>query len=237
MKLGIFGYGKMGIKIHALAKDNNKITDIMICDKNSDLASFIADVDVILDFSIKEATRSLVEALAINSAKVRAILIGTTALDLETQASLNILATKIAVLHAPNVSIGANLLSYISAKVAEMLGDSYDIDILEQHHRNKVDAPSGTALMIGENIASKTGGEISKSTSSRKKNELMIHSIRSGNIFGDHEVQFCGEYDSFSISHRIESRDLLAISAIKVALWLDTKPPALYKISDILGIK
>ncbi|NDB82533.1 MAG: hypothetical protein EB127_07305, partial [Alphaproteobacteria bacterium] len=152
-KLGIYGYGKMGSAIHKIALANHQFDNVVTCDKDDKIEDLILASDLILDFSINIATEYLIESLLKSPSHVNGLLIGTTSLSPKSIDAINILAKNMAVLCAPNVSLGANLLAKLASNVAKILGKKYDIDIIEKHHKHKVDAPSGTALMIANSIA------------------------------------------------------------------------------------
>lgn len=242
-RLGIVGSsGRMGVAIRnnlsRFIDSNNPRLYIL----GEDINEFIRDSDYIVDFSSSFGTELLVKAMLDNEAKP--LLIGTTAISDNCKQIIGFLSKKIPVMEAPNVSIGANLQALIAEKLAAILGEEYDPEIIDIHHKEKKDAPSGTALMLAQSINSgfvKNGFAESKIVISRandpirETNEIAISSIRAGNITGEHIVSFFGEFDSLTISHKVENRDLLAISAIKAILWLKDKKPGKYYIRDMIS--
>jgi len=146
------------------------------------------------------------------------------------------------VLHSPNMSVGVNLLFRLAAEVAAALGEEYDIEIIEAHHRFKKDAPSGTALRIAEEIAAATGRSLAKdavygrhgASAERKPGEIGIHAVRAGDIVGDHTVIFSGLGERVEVVHRAESRDTFARGAIRAAKFLVGKKPGMYAMTDVL---
>ncbi len=241
--LGIMGSnGRMGMAIRNNLSRFSEIQNIALYSRGEDINKFINDSDYIVDFSTSSATELLVKEML--QSEVKPILIGTTALSDHSKQMINLLSNKTAVMEAPNVSIGANLQAMIAAKLASILGKDYDPEIIDLHHKHKKDAPSGTALMLAENINAgfiKNGFPASKIVKSRdsnilrEKDEISIASIRAGNITGEHIVSFFGEFDSLTISHKVDNRDLLAISAIKAILWLKDKMPGKYSIKDMIS--
>jgi 4-hydroxy-tetrahydrodipicolinate reductase len=244
MKVGIFGFGKMGKAISELSQKFTEINSVRIysCNDN-DLKFFISDCDVILDFSVAEATENLTNYILENNIFPKSILIGTTALSEKTSQNISEISKKTAILKTANMSIGANIQAFISQKLAQILGNDYDIDILDIHHKEKKDAPSGTAFMIADAInnglESSTGKKYKiitdrSSNPVRGDNEISISSIRAGKATGTHEVLFTGHYDSISITHKVDKRELLAIGALKAAIWLSKQKPNLYNMQDFI---
>lgn len=247
-KLGIFGHGKMGKAIEEIGTSDqfNKILHIKIYHKGEDIKKFIDSCDVIIDFSNANGTEFLVSNL-LNHQLEKPCLIGTTALYNETINKISTLSHKSPIMIAPNVSLGANLLANISSKIAAMIHSEYDIDIIDIHHNQKIDNPSGTALMIKneivnnlnittKNISSESGDSIKQINNIENKSfeeKVKIHSIRAGSYPGEHKIIFSGDEDSFEISHKILNRKLLAKSAIKAAIWLNRQTPGKYQITSM----
>ena len=198
-----------------------------------------AAADVLIDFSSPEgAMARLAEAVE----KGIAVVIGTTGLSDAQKAEVEAASKKIPVLPAPNMSVGVNLLFKLASQVAAALGDEYDIEIIEAHHRFKKDAPSGTALRLAEEIASATGRDLAKDAvhgregkkAQRKPGEIGIHAVRAGDIVGDHTVIFSTLGERIELTHRAHTRDTFARGALRAALFLAGKPAGMYGMSDVL---
>ena len=197
--------------------------------------------DVYVDFSAPEA---LEEHLGQAVAAEKPILIGTTGLTPEHQRMIDEAAEKIAVLQSANTSLGVNLLSWLVREAAKRLGPAWDIEILEMHHRMKVDAPSGTALMLGRCAAEGRGVELAAVsergrdgiTGEREPGAIGFAALRGGTVAGDHQVIFASEGERLEIGHRAESRVIFARGAVKAALWLADKPAGRYSMADVLDL-
>jgi 4-hydroxy-tetrahydrodipicolinate reductase len=198
--------------------------------------------DVIIDFTAPAATISHVE-LAVE--KNKAMVIGTTGIDAEHLQKIQDAAGKIPIMFAPNFSVGVNLLLNALQDMARVLGDDYDIEIIEAHHRLKKDAPSGTALKLAQVIADALGRDLDEVgryarkgiIGERTKKEIGIQTIRGGDIVGDHTVMFCGLGERIEITHKASSRDTFARGALRAAAWIARQKPGLYDMQDVLGLK
>jgi 4-hydroxy-tetrahydrodipicolinate reductase len=205
-------------------------------------SDWAAPADVLIDFSLPAAAAARAAEAA---GKGVALVIGTTGLTADQKAAIAVAAKKVPVLHSPNMSVGVNLLFRLAAEVAASLGEEYDIEIIEAHHRFKKDAPSGTALRIAEEIAAATGRNVAKdavygrhgASAERKPGEIGIHAVRAGDIIGDHTVIFSGLGERIEIVHRAESRDTFARGALRAAKFLVGKRPGMYAMSDVLNRK
>lgn len=236
--LGIYGYGKMGKSIQDIIADFSEISSYQIYNNENSITEFISKSDFIIDFSTPKGTNNLVTFLLNNP---KPVLIGTTDLSDESKEKIEKLSKITPVMVTANVSLGANLVAKLAAKISSILGDDYDIDITDIHHKEKLDAPSGTAFMIADAINSENNNKfkIIKSRSDhprREENEIGITSIRSANIPGEHQISFISELDSIELKHKITNRKLLANGAIKVALWLKNKDKGFYKMSDMFDL-
>ncbi len=208
----------------------------------ADLRAVIADVDVVIDFTTPAATRA---HLDICREADRALVIGTTGLDAGVRAALDEASKSIAVVYAPNYSVGVNLSLRLIEMAARVLGDSVDIEIIEAHHRHKVDAPSGTALRMGEVVAEATGRDLAEvavygregHTGPRDRRTIGFETIRAGDIVGDHTVLFAAEGERLEITHRASSRMTFAAGAVRAAAWVVGRPPGLYDMADVLGFE
>ncbi|HEV2745730.1 MAG TPA: 4-hydroxy-tetrahydrodipicolinate reductase [Allosphingosinicella sp.] len=197
------------------------------------------EAELFIDFS---APAGLEHHLDVALAGGRPILIGTTGLDPEHHAMIDRAAERIAVLQAANTSLGISLLAHLVRETAKRLGDDWDIEIVEMHHRHKADAPSGTALLLGEAAAEGRGVELARArrdreSGARRAGAIGFASLRGGSVTGDHEVVFAGENERIELGHRAESRIIFAEGALKAAAWLVGKPAGRYTMGDVLGLK
>lgn len=228
--ISIFGAGgRMG---QAIAEAAAARTDVRIVER---------EADVFVDFSAPEALEAhLAEARRAG----RPILVGTTGLSAAQQAELDAAAVEIAVLYAANTSLGVNLLSHLVREAAGRLGEEWDVEIVEMHHRMKADAPSGTALLLGEAAAEGRGVDLAGvaergrdgMTGPRRPGGIGFASLRGGTVAGEHMVVFAGEGERIELGHRAESRAIFARGAIAAALWLAGKPAGRYAMADVLGL-
>ena len=193
--------------------------------------------DVIIDFSNPSALAGLLEYAVKNSIPA---VISTTGLN---DAQINLIkdaSQKIPVFFSANMSLGVNLVCELAKKAASVLGDSFDIEIIEMHHNQKIDAPSGTALMIADSIKEELEDGVKyeydrhSKREKRTKNEIGIHAVRGGTITGEHQVIFAGLDEIITISHSARSKELFATGAISAAKFICDKPAGLYKMSDMI---
>jgi 4-hydroxy-tetrahydrodipicolinate reductase len=210
----------------------------------ADAGELVAEADVVIDFSNADGTHELLRAAGAALAG-RALVVGTTALDTAAGHALDELAGRAAVLTAANFSIGMNLLVALAERAAAVLdAGSYDAEIVEAHHRRKVDAPSGTALVLGEAVARGRGRELadvridgrSGDTGERGYGEIALHAIRGGGVVGDHQVLFLGERERIELRHEAFDRALFAEGALRAARWLDGREPGRYSMAQVLGL-
>jgi 4-hydroxy-tetrahydrodipicolinate reductase len=188
---------------------------------SADLWTMSANADGILDFTVPAAT---IANVAIAAQRGLVHVIGTTGLSSSDDAVISSVTSRATVVKSGNMSLGVNLLAALVKRVAQSLDASFDIEILEMHHRSKIDAPSGTARMLGE--AAAAGREIA----------LGDHSARGGSVTGDHSVIFAGAMERIELTHRAEDRTMFAQGAVKAALWARDKKPGLYSMADVLGL-
>lgn len=197
--------------------------------------------DAVIDFTKPEVSLNTAEFCAKHK---RIHIIGTTGFSDQQRKLLEICAKETAILISSNMSVGVNLLQMLVEKVASVLGDEFDIEIVEMHHRKKVDAPSGTALSLGE--AAAKGRKVSldkvatKSregiTGERNKGEVGFATLRGGDVVGDHTVIFAGDGERIELTHKASNRTIYAKGAVRAALWAKGKKPGLYSISDVLDL-
>ncbi len=234
IKLGIAGAcGKMGRRIFELAALDKDLEVALALEKkgtpligkelgrlkvSSNLDGLFL-VDVLVDFTLPEATDEHLDY----AAKYRkALVLGTTGLSDAQKSKVEDISKIIPIVFTPNMSIGVNVLFSILPEIAKKLGSDYSVEIVEAHHKAKKDAPSGTAKKMAELIAQAT------------KKDIPMHSIRLGDIFGDHTIIFCGNSERIEIKHQAHSRDLFVVGALKAAKWISQKPAGLYSMQDVL---
>lgn len=208
---------------------------------SADLEEAIAKAEALIDFTAPAATLALARAA---SRRKRILVIGTTGLTQAERAELAACAIRSPIVHAANMSVGVNLLLGLTRKVAGTLGSDYDIEILEMHHRGKVDAPSGTALALGKAAAQARGVVFEDvrapsregATGARKSGAIGFASLRGGDVVGDHTVIFAGSGERIELTHRASDRRIYAQGALRAALWAKDKAPGLYSMQDVLGL-
>ncbi len=206
-----------------------------------DLDAVIDKGDVIIDFTFHEAS---VRHAQKASEKGRAMVIGTTGFSADEYKALDEYSNRFPLVLAPNMSVGVNLLYKLLETAATVLGDDYDVEIIEAHHRMKKDAPSGTALQLGRVVAKALGRNFDEVAvferhgliGERSKKEIGIQTIRAGDIVGEHTVLFGGIGERIEIIHRASSRDTFAKGAVRAALWIVGKPAGRYSMQDVLGL-
>lgn len=198
--------------------------------------------DVWIDFTAPEATLAALDALT--STQTRAAVIGTTGLSPEQEERIAAHAKRIAIVRSGNFSLGVTLLAALVEQAAAKLGPEWDIEITEAHHRRKADAPSGTALLLGEAAAHGRGQPLRELrlaphdgvTGERPSGKIGFSVIRGGGVIGDHDVRFMAERETVTLSHQAADRAVFADGALAAALWVADKPPGLYSMRDVLGL-
>ena len=209
---------------------------------SADLWSLSANADGMLDFTVPAAT---IANVAIAAERGLVHIIGTTGLSDSDDAVIKSVTSRAIVVKSGNMSLGVNLLAALVKRVAQALDESFDIEIVEMHHRAKIDAPSGTALMLGQ--AAAAGRQITLDqhavrgrdgiTGARHTGDIGFASLRGGTMTGDHSVIFAGSMERIELTHRAEDRTMFAQGAVKAALWARDKKPGLYSMADVLGLK
>ncbi len=207
----------------------------------SDSGAAFAKADGILDFTMPAATLQFAKMAAERNL---VHIIGTTGLSASDLAEIAEAGQKTTIVQSGNMSLGVNLLASLVRRAARALGEDFDIEVLEMHHKNKVDAPSGTALLLGEAAASGRSVNLKARsirvrdgiTGTRKPGDIGFASLRGGSVIGDHTVFFAGPGERIEITHRAEDRSLFASGAIRAALWARDKPAGVYSMMDVLGI-
>jgi 4-hydroxy-tetrahydrodipicolinate reductase len=205
----------------------------------ADAPALLAKADGIIDFTIPVATVALAKQTG-NLVHV----IGTTGLTPEDEKAIAAAAGRARIVKSGNMSLGVNLLAALVARVAKTLDDEFDIEVFEMHHNNKIDAPSGTALIFGEAAARGRGIELKSHsergrdgvTGARKRGDIGFASLRGGTVVGEHSVIFAGPHERIELVHRAEDRMIFARGAVKAALWARDQKPGLYSMADVLGL-
>jgi 4-hydroxy-tetrahydrodipicolinate reductase len=257
--------GRMGCRLIALIKDSTVLTlsgaiegkghhalgddagETAGCGRaglpiTDDISALLGRGEVVVDFSAPEAT---LHHLRIVAEHRRAMVIGTTGFSILQLEELQSLAGQIPCVVSPNMSVGINLIYKVIGEMAKTLGDDYDIEVIEAHHRLKKDAPSGTALKIAEVLATAVNRDLDQVGAyarkgligERKKGEIGIQTIRAGDIVGDHTILFGGMGERIEVTHRASSRDTFARGALRAAQWVVQQPPGLYDMMDVLSLE
>ena len=239
--IGIIGSaGRMGGALEQAAAE----AEIAVAggiDKDGDPIALAKIADVLLDFSSPSA---LVGNIGAAVAAGKPILVGTTGLEEHHHQAIDDAARHVAVLQTGNTSLGVTLLARLVKEAATRLGDDWDIEIVEAHHRMKVDAPSGTSILLGEAAASGRGIDLASHsergrdgvTGARAKGAIGFASLRGGSIAGDHSVLFATDNERITLSHHAENRSIFARGAIRAAAWLVRQPPGRYTMDQVIGI-
>jgi 4-hydroxy-tetrahydrodipicolinate reductase len=207
----------------------------------ADLKALLQDADGLLDFTVPAAT---VAASVLAAEAGIVYVVGTTGLSADDMGKLKAAAARATIVQSGNMSLGVNVLAAAVRRVARTLDEDYDIEIVEMHHNKKIDAPSGTALLLGLAAAQGRNVALDKRsargrdgiTGARKRGDIGFASLRGGSVVGDHSVIFAGAAERIELIHRAEDRLLFARGAIKAALWARGKPPGLYSMADVLGL-
>ncbi|MEZ9680877.1 4-hydroxy-tetrahydrodipicolinate reductase [Vibrio splendidus] len=206
-----------------------------------DLSKAIEEFDVIVDFTAPVSTLANIELCKHHGKK---LIIGTTGFSEEEKQVIDAASKEMAIVMAPNYSVGVNLVFKLLEKAAKVMGDYCDVEIVEAHHRHKVDAPSGTAIGMGEAIAGAMGNDLNDVavwsregiTGERTKDEIGFATIRAGDIIGEHTAMFADIGERVEITHKATDRMTFANGAIKAAVWLNDKPAGFYTMTDVLGL-
>jgi len=206
-----------------------------------DVADVVEDFDVLIDFTSIENTLNNLQVCRASNKK---IIIGTTGFNEEQKQLIKVASQDIALVFAPNMSVGVNLCLKLLQTAAAIFSEDYDIEVIEAHHRHKVDAPSGTALRMGEVMADTLGRDLNECavygreghTGARKSDTIGFETIRAGDIVGEHTVLFATEGERVEITHKASSRMTFAKGAVRAARWLQSKENGLYDMQDVLGL-
>ena len=208
----------------------------------SDLAAVTGDFDILIDFTRPEATR---HNLAVCRDAGKGLVIGTTGLTDADKAGIESAAASVGIVFAPNMSVGVNLCFKLLELAARVVGEQSDIEIIEAHHRHKIDAPSGTALGMGEVIARTLGRDLKEcavygrqgQTGERDPKTIGFETIRAGDIVGEHTAMFAATGERIEITHKASSRMTFASGAVRAAAWLGGRDAGLFDMQDVLGLK
>ncbi len=232
--------GRMGQAISKAAESQKEVTISAKCDLGDSLEQAIGNCDVAIDFSHANATEQNCAACLTS---VKPLIIGTTGQSAEQLRTIDKTSESIPVLLAANFSVGVNTLFWLTRKAAEMLGDDFDLEVVETHHRLKKDAPSGTAKRLAQILAEARGLDEKNFAHGREGlvgerplNEIGIHSVRAGDVVGDHTVIFATPGERLELTHKASSRETFAVGALRAAHWIVGKPARLYDMEDVLGL-
>lgn len=234
--------GRMGQTVIQATKDAGA-TVSATHDSGEDLAAAIAKSDVIIDFTVHHFTDELISACV--EAKIPLVM-GTTGHSDEQRARIVEASKLIPIVYAPNFSVGVNTLFWLTAQATRILGnDEFDIEVTEMHHRHKIDAPSGTARRLLEVLCEETGQSLDDDVDHgrfgnigpRPSKRIGMHTLRGGDVVGDHTVMFAADGERLELTHKASSRMTFASGAVRAAKWLLEQPAGLYDMQDVLGLK
>jgi 4-hydroxy-tetrahydrodipicolinate reductase len=234
--------GRMGLALLRCAQTMPAITVSGQIDLGDDLGAVIGQGDVVLDFTFHQSTLAFARLCA---ARQKAIVIGTTGHSEAERKELAALASRIPMVWSANYSTGVNALFWLTRKAAEILGPGFDLEIVEMHHRLKKDAPSGTAATLAQILAETRRQPLEQAArygrhglvGERTAEEIGIHSIRGGDVVGDHTVIFAAAGERVELTHKASSRDTFALGALRAAQWVVGQKPGLYDMQDVLGLR
>lgn len=234
--------GRMGQAVIAAAEENPDTEVAASHDVGQDLAEAITKADTVIDFTIHSFTKELLEAAKAHGTR---LVIGTTGHSDKERAAIVEASKSLPIVFAPNYSIGVNTLFWLTRKAAQILKqDRFDIEVTEMHHRHKIDAPSGTARRLLEILNEETGTSYEDDiqhgrvglTGARTQREIGMHTLRGGDVVGDHTVMFAADGERVELTHKASSRMTFAAGAVQAAVWLTDKPAGLYDMQDVLGL-
>ena len=231
--------GRMGQAVKQAVEVHAETQLAATHDAGQDISAALQRADIAIDFSFHGFTPELLKAAV---AQRKPLVIGTTGHSAEERAAIAEAAKQIPIVFASNFSVGVNTLFWLTRKAASILRD-YDIEIVEMHHHHKLDAPSGTARTLAEVVCAETGMDYDKDVmhgreglvGARPQRQIGMHSLRGGDVVGDHTVMFATDGERVELTHKASSRMTFAGGAVRAALWLAGKPAALYSMQDVLG--
>jgi len=215
--------GRMGQALTAAAESHSRLTVAAGVDRGDSIAPALQKCDLVIDFSAADATPEVCRAC---TEQRKPLVLGTTGHNAAQKDAVAAAARVVPVVFAANFSLGVNALFALSRRAAELLGNDFDLDVIEMHHRTKKDAPSGTAKRLLEILRKVRGGE----------REIAAQSIRAGDIVGEHTVIFAGRGERLELTHRAGSRETFAAGALRAACWVLEQPPGLYSMENVLGL-
>jgi 4-hydroxy-tetrahydrodipicolinate reductase len=235
--------GRMGLTVQEAVAANPDATLAGTHDAGQDLAAALAKADAVIDFTVHSFTAELVAAALASGTK---LVIGTTGHSAEELAVIHEASKSLPVVHAPNFSVGVNTLFWLTRQAARILGNErFDIEVTEMHHRHKIDAPSGTARRLLDILNEETKTSYQDDVTHgrvgnigpRPPKEIGMHTLRGGDVVGDHTVLFAADGERVELTHKASSRMTFAAGSVQAALWLRDKPAGLYDMQDVLGLK
>ena len=233
--------GRMGQAIIACAQRTDGLEVIDAIDIGDNLSSVITGCDALIDFSFHDAT---LNAATLCAKHKKALIIGTTGHTDEEKTDIIKYQSEIPIVWASNYSTGVNTLFWLTRKAADILGPDFDLEVLEMHHRHKVDAPSGTATTLGEillDVRSQQKDSLRHGregiTGERTDEEIGMHSLRGGDVVGDHTVIYAGAGERLELTHKAASRQTFANGALRAAQWAVDREPGLYNMQNVLGLE
>jgi len=234
--------GRMGRALVACAPNHAGLEVVGQIDQGDDLAAVIGSGDAVIDFSLHSATPGIADLCSKHG---KSLVIGTTGHNDAEKSRITHHASRIPIVWSSNYSTGVNTLFWLTRKAAEILGPGYDLEVIEMHHRLKKDAPSGTADSLARILADVRKVQLAKAarhgregiTGERTAEEIGIHSMRGGDVVGDHTVVFATNGERVELTHKASSRDTFANGALRAAAWVVKQKPGLYDMQDVLGLK
>ena len=234
--------GRMGQALLTCAGRIPELQVVGATDVGDNLASLLGGCDAVIDFTLHHVTADVASLCA---AQGKALVIGTTGHNEAEKAAIRAAATKIPMVWATNFSTGVNTLFWLTRKAAEILGPGFDLEVVEMHHRLKKDAPSGTATTLLEILGDVRQVQLEEAlrhgrkgiTGERTASEIGIHALRGGDVVGDHTVIFAANGERVELTHKASSRETFANGALRAAQWVVGRPPGIYDMQDVLGLK
>jgi 4-hydroxy-tetrahydrodipicolinate reductase len=235
--------GRMGQAVIAAVEANPEATLLGSHDAGENLVSILTGADAVIDFTLHSFTKDLVAAALETNTR---LIMGTTGHSDEELALITEAAKTLPIVKAPNFSVGVNTLFHLTRKAAAILdNETFDIEVTEMHHRHKIDAPSGTARRLLEILNEETNTSYSDDVAhgrvgnigARPSKEIGMHTLRGGDVVGDHTVLFAADGERFELTHKASSRMTFASGAVRAALWLADKPAGLYDMQDVLELR
>lgn len=234
--------GRMGQAVLAAVNANPATVVGAAIDVGDSLEDALANSDIVIDFTSHHFSPTLVAACV---AAKKPLVMGTTGHTAEELEQIRTASTTIPLVHAPNFSVGVNTLFWLTRQAVRILGEPFDLEVVEMHHRHKTDSPSGTARRLVEILCEETHVSYDKDTrhgrfgdvGARTKKEIGVHALRGGDVVGDHTVVFANTGERVELTHKASSRDTFATGSVRAAVWLSEQPPGLYDMQDVLGLK